>query len=344
MRKMSCAVVVLSLTLAGAPAGQDPASRQGDGAPTRLAVRGDRFTLNGKETFLLGASYYGALGASEATTRRDLDGLQKRGFNWVRVWCTWSAFENDVSVVDADGRPRPQLLKKLQWLVAECDGRGMIVDVTLSRGNGVTGPARLQSHEAHRRAVEAVCAALKRHANWYLDLSNERNIRDQRFTSFDELAKLREAVRRIDPARLVTASHAGDISEKDLKKYLRTVRVNFIAPHRPRNAKSPAQTAAQTREYMRHIKDLGRVVPVHYQEPFRRDFGKYQPSAADFLADLRGAKAGGAAGWCFHNGDNRPAKDGRPRRSFDLREKGLFDQLDAAELKVVNAAARTAAE
>ena len=34
----------------------------------------------------------------------------------------------------------------------------------------------------------------------------------------------------------------------------------------------------------------------------------------------------GAAGWCFHNGDERAAKDGRPRRSFDLREKRLFEE------------------
>jgi len=44
-----------------------------------------------------------------------------------------------------------------------------------------------------------------------------------------------------------------------------------------------------------------------------------------------GAGAGGAAGWCFHNGDERSAKDGQPRRSFDLREKRLFEQLDEEE-------------
>ncbi len=35
--------------------------------------------------------------------------------------------------------------------------------------------------------------------------------------------------------------------------------------------------------------------------------------AADFLTDLRGAVAGGAAGWCLHNGsqDTAPGKDRR---------------------------------
>jgi hypothetical protein len=53
------------------------------------------------------------------------------------------------------------------------------------------------------------------------------------------------------------------------------------------------------------------------------------------VADLRGAIAGGAAGWCFHNGDQQSEKDGRPRRSFDLRAQRLFEQVDAEEQKVV---------
>ena len=76
---------------------------------------------------------------------------------------------------------------------------------------------------------------------------------------------------------------------------------------------------------------IGRPVPVHYQEPFRRGYGRWEPSSADFLADLRGAVAGGAAGWCLHNGSSRGAAEGRPRRSFDLRARRLFDQLDAEE-------------
>ena len=35
--------------------------------------------------------------------------------------------------------------------------------------------------EAHRRAVETLVAALKEHRNWYLDLANERDVRDARY-------------------------------------------------------------------------------------------------------------------------------------------------------------------
>jgi endo-1,4-beta-mannosidase len=299
---------------------------------TRLAIQGTRFALNGRPTFLLGASYYGALGAAEETIRRDLDAMQARGFNWIRVWATWSAFGSDVSAVDGDGNARQPHLNKLRRLVAECDRRGMVVDVTLSRGNGVTGPSRLQSLAAHRRVVDTLVEALKSQCNWYLDLANERNIRDRRYASVADLRELRAAVRRLDPERLVIASHAGDISREELREYLRTVEVDFVSPHRPRHAKSPGQTAKTTRQLRAWMKELNREVPVHYQEPFRRGFSAHwEPSAEDFATDLRQAVSSGAAGWCFHNGDRRDRADGRPRRSFDLRDQGLFEQLDDEE-------------
>src|SRR4029453_4033711 len=65
-----------------------------------------RSTLGGGATFLLGMSYYGGLGAQEEFVRRDLDDLERHGFNWLRVWATWAAFDRDVSAGDADGRPR----------------------------------------------------------------------------------------------------------------------------------------------------------------------------------------------------------------------------------------------
>jgi hypothetical protein len=300
-----------------------------------LGVKAHRFTIDSKPTFLLGISYYAALGASDETWKRDLDEMQRHGFNWLRVWATWSAFEHDVSTVDVEGRPRAEFLERLKALVAECDRRGMIVDVTLSRGNGITGPPRLQALEAHRRAVETVVKALKPHRNSYLDLSNERNIKDKRFTSFEDLRELRQLVAKLDPERLVTASHAGDIGRDDLREYVTKVRVDFITPHRPRHAKSPAETEAKSRDYLALTRDLGRAVPLHYQEPFRRGFGKFQPEVKDFVADLRGALAAGAAGWCLHNGDERSRADGRPRRSFDLRERRLFEQLDEVERRAL---------
>jgi hypothetical protein len=95
---------------------------------TVLGIQGTEFTLNGEPTFLLGFSYYGALSAPEAAVRQDLDDAQRLGFNWLRVWATWSAFDHDVSAVGADGAPREPFLGRLKWLVAECDRRGLVVE------------------------------------------------------------------------------------------------------------------------------------------------------------------------------------------------------------------------
>jgi hypothetical protein len=306
--------------------------------PTRLGIQGTRFTINGKPTFLLSISYFAALGAPEKLITEDLTRMRRLGFNATRVWATWAAFDHDISAVDAEGRARPPFLRKLKWLVTECDRRGMIVDVTLSRGDGGTGPSRLQSLQAHRRAATTITQALRSHGNWYLDLANERNVHDQRFTSLADLKELRRLVRRLDATRLVTASHAGDLSRDEMRQYL-DAGLDFLAPHRPRHAGSPGQTAAKSRRYLTWMKQMGKQLPVYYQEPFRRGYGDWQPKGNDYLTDLRGAKASGAAGWCFHNGDQKDRRDRQPRRCFDLREKCLFDQLDADEQKTLRALA-----
>jgi len=84
------------------------------------------------------------------------------------------------------------------------------------------------------------------------------------------------------------------------------------------------------------------VAPVHYQEPFRRSVrpDRWEPTAEDFLTDLKQAIDGGAAGWYFHNGDTRKHPEFKPRRSFDMREQRLFEQLDQEERKFVEAAGR----
>ena len=311
-----------------------------DACAVRLEVRGSDFLLDGKRTFLLGASYYAGLGASDADLRRDLADLRKHGFNWIRVWATWSAYGKDVSAVNPDGSAREPYLSRLKRLVAEANRLGIVVDVTLSRGKSLPNQA------AHLRAVELIARELRRFRNVYLDLANERNVGDDRYVSFEELAELLQHAKRANANLPITASQGGDISRDELRRYLQTVQVDFITPHRPRGPASPGETEAKTREYLAVMKELGRVVPVHYQEPFRvgYPFDGRAPTAEDFLTDLRGAVRGGAAGWCFHNGGKRGQPDERPRASFDLSEGRLFDQLDDVEKQVVRRAAETAAQ
>jgi hypothetical protein len=332
--KASCLLLVL---LAAGP------SRGGDEGRTTLGLKDTRFTVNGQPAFLLGISYYGGLGAPQGFVLRDLDDMRRHKFNWLRIWATWASGDQDVSAVHADGRPREPFLDRLEWLVAECDRRGLVVDVTLTRAaQPLPGlpRGRLPDLASHQRAVTTLVEALKAHRNWYLDLANERDVRDGRHVPAAELKVLREQVRRLDPSRLVTASFGGhDLDENDVREPLETIGLDFLCPHRPREAQSPGQTESRTRALLAMMQKIGRMAPVHYQEPFRRGYTQWNPVAEDFLTDLRGAVAGGAAGWCFHNGSERGAPQNRPQRSFDLREQRLFDQLDAEERIVVEKAA-----
>lgn len=310
---------------------------------TRLSTEGGRFCLDGRPAFLYGVSYYAGLGASEDTVRRDLDDMGRHGFNWLRVWATWAAFGDDVSAVDDAGRPREPFLSRLVWLVGECDERDLVCDVTLSRGNGATGPPRLQTLDAHLRAAETLVAALAGRRNWYLDIANERNIDDPRHVTVPELAELRAAAKALDRDLLVTASHAlRDVAAAELRDYILALGLDVLCPHRPRHAASPTETEAVSRAYVERMGELGRVVPLHYQEPFRRGHGSWEPCAEDFAADLEGALRGGAAGWCFHNGAQGGSPGGAPRRSFDLRRSRLFDQLDEEERRALALLAQTA--
>ena len=297
-----------------------------------LGVKQDRLTIDGKPVFLLGCSYYSGLGASETTLQKDLDELHRRGFNWIRVFADWTAYNNDLSAVDiGTGAPRQPYLERLVRLCDECDRWGMIVDVTLARGTGANNQPCLRTLPTHRRAVETLVVALKDRKNWYLDLSNERNIHDVRFTSIDELVQLRDAAKKLDSRLLITASNGGDVSKEELRAYLQKARLDFASIHRERDAEAPAKAAGATQQYKRWIHEIGPVVPLQYDEPFRRGYSNWEPMATDFVNDLRASRDAGAAGWCFHNGDSRRAPDRKPRRSFDLQNQSLFEQLDSQE-------------
>jgi hypothetical protein len=312
---------------------------------TALAIAGDWFTINGQPVFLLGFSYFSALGSPEDFISRDLDDFQRRGFNWLRVWATWRTSDFDMSAFDSDGQVREPFLAKLKWLVAECDRRALVVDVTLARCKptaraGIAG--RLAGLAAHQRAIETLVLALKTNQNWYLDLANERDVQDDRYVPPAELKQLREQIRNLDPQRLVTASTGGhDLTPQDLREASFDIGLDFVTPHRPRDRESPGQTEIKTHSALATMKDLHRIVPILYQEPFRRGYGSWEPLSTDFFGDLRGAFLGGSAGWCFHNGSQRgvtESRTGHSARSFDLRHSRLMDQLDAEELHFIGSA------
>jgi hypothetical protein len=71
IKQLLLAVILLAAEMIARAAGPALSS------PTLLGVRGGEFTLNGQPKFLLGFSYYGALGAHQDAVRKDLDDAQR---------------------------------------------------------------------------------------------------------------------------------------------------------------------------------------------------------------------------------------------------------------------------
>ena len=76
----------------------------GSSVAAELGVQGSRFTIDDQPTFLLGISYYGAR-CDEEIIVQDLDEIQKHGFNWLRVWATWSVLTMTFQRWAARGTP-----------------------------------------------------------------------------------------------------------------------------------------------------------------------------------------------------------------------------------------------
>ena len=294
---------------------------------------GRQFTINEQPIFLLGISYYGATSIEQPEVwQAELKRLHELGFNWVRIWVTWTHGDDNFSAVDRAGNLAEPYWTRFKDMVAYCDSIGMVVDVTFSR-------SRLANHQAHLKAVAEVARQLLPYRNLYIDVGNEREVKDSRFVSLDEVAELIVAIKEVDPERICTASDGSDISTEGVAPRI-AAGLDMLCPHRRRNSKSPVETRDDAQRLLKAAEESGRVVPIHYQEPFRRDYSRgWDPTASDFLADLDGAVRGGAAGWCFHNGSSRHSEGKRPYRSFDMSQEGLLEQLDQEESDVVETAA-----
>lgn len=299
-----------------------------------LGIKGEKFTLDGKPSFLLGISYYGGLASTGDNLRADLDDIRDHGFNWIRVWAVW----RNASAFDAAGQPAEPHFARLVNLVRECDKRGLIVDVTFAATEHSRRLSGQERFATQWKSIEATVKALRNQRNWYLDLANERNNPGTSHVPATVLRQWRDQAKKLYPSLLITASHWNDIPMDRIGEYVDTIGVDFLSPHGDRLPEAVANRAQLTEQYRKALRDRKRVMPVMYQEPSRRDFidgkgNKWQPSGEDLITELKNSRQGGAAGWCLHNGDNHFAADRMPLRSFDLRTERLFPQFDAEERK-----------
>lgn len=318
------ASAMLSLNIASAMAGQP--------AGSALGISGNRFTLCGEPTFLLGVSYFDAVGWRAS----DLDALQARRFNLIRIFLDWSIIDFNVvrlSPLAARGFVTPDgsltNSESLLKLVRACAARGIVVDVTILTAlyNAAHPLSKTLDMPSRERAVRSAAGLLKDEPNVLFDVCNEHDVAWNGKTTtltHEEVAVLIRAARDEHPAAIVTVSsgekHLADA--RNIREEL-DAGVMLVTPHFHRTPDWFDRTGERVRAVRAAIRAAGRDVPIYLQEEQRRGWEKNNSSAAQMLHSAREAVAAGAAGWVFHT-----------YAGFDLRSKSFLENLDEVEREV----------
>ena len=167
-----------------------------------LTVDAKAFQLDGHPQFVVGVSLFDALGRA-APRNQDLDALKSWGINLVRVWAHWhEPIYLPDGTLSEPGRTRlVQLAKRLR-----------LARVRLRAGPAASRPtSRTAVADVHVgcgsrcKAVQVDHRALREYRNVVFDLYNKHDHRE-RSDSHRAARALRDKVKAIDPARLVTIS------------------------------------------------------------------------------------------------------------------------------------------
>jgi hypothetical protein len=170
--------VVTAAWFAGAAAWTNAAADRP--RPTRkFEIRNDRDFLGGHEVDLWGLRCGNALHSWSVTERhvRAMDNMKAHGINLIGVYIQgshggWPDPNAGLNGFRRDGQLKPDVAKRLEWLVREADERGMVVMV------GLFSPRKDQEfldEQAIRRAVEETGQFLveRRLKNVFVDIIHE---------------------------------------------------------------------------------------------------------------------------------------------------------------------------
>ena len=293
--------------------------------PATITVSGTSFHVDGRPAFLLGVSLFDALGSTPPRDL-DLDTLGKWGVGLVRVWAHWLE-----PIYQADGTLTAPGRARLLALTERLRGRGMVLELALLRPGQLPGQgvAIFASAEARVRAVQSITTALLDYRNVIFDLYNEHDHPGGPISHADSRV-LRDAVKGIDRARLVTisstgghlvsaASQVGPGEDKNLREEAGTgpgaVAVDILAPHFPRSDDWAAATGARILAVKGVLEKMGRPLPIYLNEERRTDARTALDPAA-YREAFAKAREAGAAAWLFHTA-----------AGFGLKQKPFLDAL-----------------
>lgn len=315
--------------------------RRGGAAPPKPAnvtVSGTSLQVDGRATFLLGVSLFDALGSTPPRDQ-DLDQLVAWGVDIVRVWAHWlePIYQAD-GALTADGR------KRLTTLIERLRARGLVLELVLLKPGQLPGQgsAIFPDEAARVRAVQAMTTALRGQADVVFDLYNEHDHPGGPISHAGARA-LRDAVKAIDPARLVTisstgghlvsgASAVGPGEERNIREEAGTgpeaVGVDIVSPHFPRTDDWADKTGVRVAAVRAVLDKIGRKLPIYLNEERRTD-DRVKLDPAAYRTAFTQAREAGAAAWLFHT-----------NAGFGLKQKPFLEALAVNEREALASLAR----
>jgi Cellulase (glycosyl hydrolase family 5) len=298
------------------------------GEAQSVGISGDRFTVDGRETFLLGVSYFDVLGWKAS----DLDDLSDRQFNLIRIWLDWGVWtDRSRSFFNADGSMKN--IRTLVDFVRACAARGIIVDVTVLSSNAFGARGAGTAEVAIRNAVRL----LRDEPNVIFDLMNEHNWGVRPWSaSHRAMRRLVAAAREEAPSAIIFYSNANEFrTDRGLLSHMVDAEldsgVSLLAPHSSRPMNWYGLVARKVAIVKNYLGSIDRNVPVYMQEESRNGNADGDFFTADQLTQaVREARDSGAAGYVFHTA-----------AGFDLAgSRTFFGNLDSEEWAALNQIAR----
>lgn len=275
---------------------------------TRVGIAGDKFTINGQPTFLLGVSYFDAVHWRVS----DLDRLAELNFNLIRIFLDWrnrGFFDDEGNLTKSE---------ELLALVRAANDRGIVVDVT------ITGYSEIPRD----KAVQAAVRTLRNEPNVIFDLQNEHNLGEDALSPSDIrqlyfIAKAENARAIIFTSNYAAWMRGNTLNPDRLTQEIKTG-VDLVAPHFTRNSEWYSDTGTRVTQTKEHLRSINRNIPVYVQEEHRNGWRGGDFTKEQFLQAAQEAKAYGAAGWVFHT-----------NAGFSLIDQEFFAELDATERQVI---------
>ena len=291
----------------------------------RISVEQQQFVVapgaGGSSTprLLLFISYFDALRATELESDLDyiandldFDGIRvlpnwlQRDANYCEIADTDLLFDH-AGNVRGDQREPSGALKKLLDLIDAAAARGLVVDLSFVKNAGL-------SPDAYVRAVTRTAALVQPFGNVIIDLQNEIDVNQ---LPEADVKRLRDAIERRDPERIVMVSRSGAVAEA--AAYSSRLAMSAVAYH---DGREPGWES-RVPQVVGALRVSG--LPVYLQEPqawnsglriCERTEGVNRESDGNpehFRTAVTNAKSAGAAAWTFHT-----------RQSFRLDSGGSF--------------------